>query len=565
MGASDAGILMNFRPRDRSPWTPGRFDAICGFHVFRQPHPLLLLVLVCLLGACSRPMDRADLVLLNGAEPESIDPAQITGQPEGRICYALFEGLTAFDQTGTPQPGVAESWDISSDGRVYTFHLRKTAKWSNGDPVTSANFLSSWQRTLSPATASEYSYQLHYIRNARDFNEGKLSDFSQVGLRAPDPYTLEVTLDNPTPFWLDLCAFSTLLPVHVPSVEECARKGESFTKPGKLIGNGAYTLKEWRIFDRIRLEKNPNYWNKAHVGMNSIDVLPADKPMTAYNFYATGAADLLMDKGLAPTMLMNEFKGRPDFHAAPFLGNYFVRFNCTRKPFTDPRVRLAFSLVVDKKYLCENITRAGEVPADSLVPHDTAGYEPPPGLKRDPERARQLLKEAGFPGGAGFPIVYYLYKAGSDMDQNIAVEFQATLKRELGVEIQLAQQEWKVYLNSLSNLDYDLCRSSWVGDYKDPNTFMDMFLTDGGNNRTGWSSKIYDSLIADAARELDPQKRFAIFREAEELLISKDAPICPLFYYVGIQFYDSNRLGGIEANLIDEHPLKNIFWKDRPR
>lgn len=523
-----------------------------------------ILLLIGALTSCTRPMDRADLVFLNGAEPETLDPALITGQPEGRIAYALFEGLMAFDQTGTPQPGVAESVTMSADKRVYTFKLRKNAKWSNGDAVTSGDFLASWKRTLLPATASEYAYQLHYIHNAKAFNEGTLSDFTQVGLRAPDPFTFEVTLDNPTPFWLDLCAFSTLLPVHVPSVEALEARGQTFTKPGNLIGNGAFILKEWRLFDRIRLVKNPLYWNASRVGMRTVDILPAAKPMTAFNFYETGVVDLLLDKGLAPSMLMDALKGRPDFHAAPFLGNYFVRFNCKRKPFDDPKVRLAFSLVIDKQYLCDKITRAGELPADSLVPHNTAGYEPPPGPARDPDRARKLLAEAGYPGGKGVPIIYYLYKADSDLDRDIAVELQSTFKRELGVDIHLAQQEWKVYLNSLSTLDYDLCRSSWVGDYKDPNTFLDMFLTDGGNNRTGWTNPKYDALIAQAATALEPAKRFEHFKEAEQILITDEAPICPLFYYVGIQFYNSDRLGGIEANLTDEHPIKNMFWKDRP-
>ncbi len=533
----------------------------------RHPATILRILLSCAaaltLVSCSRSLDRADLVLLNGAEPETVDPAVITGQPEGRIAYALYEGLTAYDETGTARPGVAERWDLSTDGRTYTFHLRSNARWSNGDPVTSTDFLRSWQRTLRPETAAEYSYQLHYIRNAKAYNEGRIKDFAEVGLKAPDAHTLVVTLENPTPFWIDLCAFSTLLPVHIPSVEKYEKAGQSFTRPGRLIGNGAFVLTEWRLFDRIRLTKNPLYWNADHVGMRTIDVLPAAKPMTAFNFYATGAADLLMDKGLAPSMLMEELKHRPDFHAAPFLGNYFVRFNCTRKPFNDPRVRLAFSLVVDKPYLTEKITRAGEPPAHSLVPPDTAGYQPPHGPARDPERARKLLAEAGYPGGSGFPLVYYLYKGDSELDQSIGVELQSTFQRELGIRIQLTQQEWKVYLNSLSSLDYDLCRSTWVGDYKDPNTFLDMFVTNGGNNRTGWSAPRYDTLIAQAAAELDPVKRFAVFHEAESLLLN-DAPLCPLFYYVGIQFYDPARLGGVAANVIDEHPLKNMYWKQRP-
>ncbi len=533
-----------------------------------KPARLLLAVILLALAGCGRSLDRADLVFLNGAEPESIDPALITGQPDGRIANALFEGLTSFDSFGKSQPGVAERWDLSPDGRVYTFHLRRDAKWSNGDSVTARDFQASWKRTLAPKTAAEYAYQLYYVKGAKEFNERtlddpKVDDFSGVGLRLIDDYTFEVTLENPTPFFLDLTSFITLAPVHTPSVERCERDGLNWTKPGHLISNGAFTLEEWRLFDRIRLKRSETYWNRANIGMKSIDVLPSGRPMTAFNFYATGLADLMMDKGLVPTALMGELKKRSDFHAAPFLGNYFLRFNCTRPPFHDPRVRLAFSLVIDKQLVVDKITRAGEKPAYSLVPPGTAGYEPPPGLVRDPERARQLLTEAGFPGGQGFPIVYYLFKGDSDLDRDIAVELQGMFARELGVTIQLQQQEWKVYLASLSAVDYDLCRSSWVGDYADPNTFMDMFVTDGGNNRTGWSNAAYDEAIAAAARELDPQKRFEIFRAAEKILISDDAPICPLYYYVGIQFYDGDKLGGIEPNLLDEHPLKEMYWKQR--
>ena len=511
---------------------------------------------------CGRVPDRAELVFINGAEPELLDPPLITAQATSRVTYALFEGLTSFDSKGVPQPGVAERWEVSADGLRYTFHLRRNAVWSNGDPVTAEDFLYSWRRTLLPATASEYAYQLYYIRGAKDFSEGKTKDFATVAVRAPDAYTIEITLENPTPFFLDLCAFSTLLPVHRATVEKYS---DWASKPAHFMGNGPFLLKEWRPFDRVRLVKNPRYWNAATVAMNSVDVLPAARPHTAFNFYATGIADLMMDKGLAPTPLLGELKKRPDFHAAPFLGNYFFRFNTKRKPFNDPRVRKAFCLVVDKPYLVEHITRAGEVPATSFVPPGAGnGYEPPAGPTRDVDAARKLLADAGYPEGRGFPVVYYLYRSDSDLDQDIAVELQNMFRRDLGVTIQLARQEWTVYLNSQSKLDYDLCRSSWVGDYNDPNTFLDMFLTDGGNNRTGWSSAPYDQLIAAAAREVDTKKRFDIFREAERMLVSEEMPICPLYYYVGIQFYDPERLGGIEPNLLDEHPLKAMYWK-KPR
>lgn len=522
----------------------------------------LLLLAAALLGSCERATDRAELVFINGAECEILDPPMITAQASSRVSYALFEGLTSYDEKGVSQPGVAKSWEISPDGLHYTFHLRKEAVWSNGDPVTAEDFLYSWRRTLTPGSGSEYVYQLYYIRGAKDFNEGKSKDFSTVEVRAPDPYTLEVDLENPTPFFLDLCAFSTLLPVHRATVE---KHPDWASKPAHFMGNGPFLLKEWRPFDRLRLVKNPRYWNAEKVRMNSVDVLPAARAMTAFNLYATGIADLMMDKGLAPTPLLNELKKRPDFHAAPFLGNYFFRFNTTRKPFNDVRVRQAFCLVVDKAYLTVHSTRAGEVPATSFVPPGAGtGYTPPPSYERDVEKARKLLAEAGYPDGKGFPVVYYLYRADSDLDQDIAVELQNMFRRDLGVSIQLSRQEWTVYLNSQSKMDYDLCRSSWVGDYNDPNTFLDMFVTDGGNNRTGWSNKRYDELIAATGREVDPKKRYDLFREAEQILVTEEMPICPLYYYVGIQFYDSDKLGGIEPNLLDEHPLKAMYWK-KPR
>jgi oligopeptide transport system substrate-binding protein len=508
---------------------------------------------------CTRTEPRADLVFLNGAEPETLDPALITGQPEGRIVSSLFEGLTAFDSAAHAQPGVAEKWDISPDGRVYIFHLRHDARWSNGDPVTAHDFVASWKRTLSPATASDYASQLYFVKNGRPFNEGTLHDFSQVGVRALDDFTLEVRLENPTPFFLDLCAFPTLMPVHLPTV---ARFGDDWIKPGKIVGNGPYTLAEWRINDRVRLVKNPRYWDAAHVALGTIDVLPVASANTALNFYASGRADLLMDKGLVPVSLIPDMKRRADFHAAPFLGTYFLRFNCTRPPFNDPRVRRAFSLVIDKKLLVEKITRAGEPPATGFVPPGTAGYTSPPGLARDPELARKLLADAGFPGGKNFPRVTYLYDE-RELNEKIAIELQGMFQRELGIHLDLARQEWKVYLNSMSSLDYDLCRSSWVGDYNDANTFLNMFVTGDGNNRTGWSDPAYDRLIADAAREADPARRADIFRRAETLLVTEQAPVCPLYYYVGIQLYDGAKLGGIQANLLDEHPLKAMFRKDR--
>ncbi|MDX2079978.1 MAG: peptide ABC transporter substrate-binding protein [Terrimicrobiaceae bacterium] len=520
---------------------------------------LCVVVFIGFLAGCGPVGKRADLVFVNGAEPESLDPAIITGQPEGRVVHALFEGLCRFDADGRAVPGMAESWDVSEDGRVYTFRIREDARWSDGRPFVADDLVSAWKRTLNAATGSQYNYLLFPIKNAQEFAEGKIDDFSQVGVKALDERTVRVELNHATSYFPELCAFPTLHPVRVDLVE---KHGDDWVKPGNLVGNGAYVLEDWRINDRIRLRKNPHYWDRENVDLEMIDVLPIADANVAFNFYASGLADLIMDKGLAPPTLLQDLKKRRDFHSAPFLATYFLRFNCERGPFADERVRKAFSMAVDKQRIVEKITRAGEQPAGGFVPPGIPGYVGADGLSYDPEAARRLLAEAGFPEGRGFPLVNYLYSK-SELNEAIAIELQSMWREKLGVTVNLSRQEWKVYLNSMSLLDYDIARSSWVGDYPDPNTFLDMFLTGGGNNRTGWSDPRYDELIAAAARELDPARRFEILRDAEDLLVRQAVPICPLYFFVGIQLYDPDRIGGIRANVIDEHPLRAIYRKDR--
>ncbi len=518
-----------------------------------------------MVSGCGRPPDRADLVVINGGEPDTIDPSKIRGQPEGRIAYSLFEGLTRYKSTGETEPGMAERWEISPDGLHYTFHLREGVKWTNGDPITAQDFVWSWLRTLREPEA-EYKYQLYYIRGAEAFGEAKNDAVrppaESVAIRAPDARTLEVELKNPTPFFIDLTVFYTLMPLHRATVEASEKSGKSWLRPETIVNNGPFLLTEWRLNDRIRLTKNPTYWDAANVRLKTVDVLPAPSPNTAFNFYHSGVADVILDKSLVPTSLVPDLKKRADYHATPILATYFIRFNTKRAPFTDARVRKALSLVVDKDLLTQKVTQAGEPVADAFVPPGTAGYKPPEGLKRDPEAARKLLAEAGFPGGAGFPVVRYLYTNKSDTDEKLAVELQAMFKRELGISVLLAKQEWAVYLNSLSSLDYDFCRSSWVGDYLDPNTFLDMFVTGGGNNNCGWGNQRYNDLIALAAKEPDGAKRFDQFREAETILIRDEMPICPLFNYVVLMFY-SDRLGGLAGNLVDEHPFRTMYWKTK--
>ena len=526
---------------------------------------LRLVTAVCALAlsACGdRTTAPADLVFINGAEVGSLDPAQVSAQVDGRVVTSLFEGLMRYNSQGRAEPGVSLEPSVSPDGLTYTFPFRDTARWSNGEPVTSRDFMLSWNRFLRPATAADYASIFYCIKNAEAYNTGTITDFNEVGVKAPDDRTLVVTLENPVPYFKDLIAFMAFCPIHVPTFEKL---GATYFKPGQLVGNGPYQLKEWRLNDRIRLERNPTYWDAANVKMASVDVLPIDNPSTAVNLFLTGGSDLMMDKGLIPNALADELRKKPYFHHKPFLATWFIRFNAKRKPYDDPRVRKALTLVLDRDRIVNAVTRLGEVPAFTITPPGTGdNYQPPAGLRPDIAEAKRLLAAAGFPDGRGFPVLSFLYPSKFPSDRGIAVELQSMWQRHLGITVALTSEEYKTYLDSQKKVDYDVCRSSWVGDYNDPNTFLDMFLTTSGNNRTGWSSAAYDALISLAAAEADATKRYAILKQAETQLIETECVIAPVYHYVGVQFYQPEFLGGVEANLIDEHPLRCMFWKQPP-
>lgn len=524
-----------------------------------SPMPRLAALLLCplLLIACGERQPRADLVFLQSAEPETLDPALATDQVSMRVSSSLFEGLCRVNEDGRPEPGMAERWDISANRKTYTFHLRAGTAWTDGAPVVAEDFITAWRRVLTPETGADYATLLHVIRGARAFTEGRAA-FDQVGLQAPDPRTLIVELENPVPYFIDLCAFLTLAPVPLRTIGE---HGGAWIKPGQLVGNGAYLLDDWRLDDRIRLRKNPAYWDAANVRLATVEIRPVQDAGSALAAFHTGQCDLLMDKGMVPPTLTRKLREQPWFHTGPFLGTWFIRINTKRPPFTDPRVRRAFALAVDKRRIVDNITQLGENPAAGVVPPGTgADYQPPPGLDFDPAAARRLLAEAGFPNGQGFPRVEYLYLPLA-VERNIAVELQAMWQKHLGITVNLIKQEQKVWLKSMRELEYDLCRSSWVGDYNDPSTFLDLFQSDNGQNRTGYADPEFDELSRAAAAEADAVKRNALFRQAESRLIRDQATVIPVYTYVGVQFYHADRLTGVRPNLIDDHPFRCMGWK----
>jgi oligopeptide transport system substrate-binding protein len=547
---------MTFSKRARRIFSRARFRLV----------GCVLLPLCFLFSSCIRHEPPADITIINGAEPESLDPAIITGQPELRVVQGLFEGLTRLDpKTARPTPGLAERWEISDDGLRYTFHLRTNLVWSTGEPITADDVIYSWLRALNPATASDYAGQLFYLKNGEAFNSGKVKDPSLVGVRAEGKFTVRAELEHPTAFFLDLCAFPTLCIVPRQAIE---KYGDRWLMMHPLPVSGAYELVAWRLNDKIRLIKNPRYWDAANTQSEIIDVLPIGAAITSLNLYESGQVDIVWDKNLVPSELLDVLLKRPDFHTFNFLGSYFIRLNVTRKPFDDPRVRKALALAVDKNRIVTKITRAGEQTTSHLVPDGTANYIPSVGLDYNPTLAKQLLAEAGYPGGKGFPRFNYTYDAtaggAAQMHENVAVELQQMWRDTLGIEMELRQLEWKTYLGAQAHLDFDTSRSSWIGDYNDPQTFLGMFTSNDGNNRTGWKNQNYDALVLAAGEQPDLAARAKLFQQAETLLVHDAVPIIPLFYYKGINYFDTNKISGIYQNILDSHPLQAIR-KSKPQ
>jgi len=512
-----------------------------------------------LCAGCGHSQPPADIVVANGNEPESLDPQVVTGISEMRITKALFEGLTRLDaRTALPVPALAEGWKISPDGRVYTFQLRTNLTWSTGEPITTADFVWSWKRALDPNTASDYAGQLFYIKGAEDFYTGKLTNDTQLGFQALDAYTLRVELNSPLAFFLDLCAFPTLAVLPRKAIEE---HGDRWPQADPLPVSGAFQLGAWRVNDKVRLLRNPRYWDAANTASDIIDVLPVSSANIALNLYETGVVDIVWDKDLKPVELMDVLKSRPDFHTFPYFGTYYYRFNVTKPPFNDPHVRRAFALATDKEHLVRKLTGGGEKPASHYVPDGVANYEPPDGLPHDIEAARKLLAEAGFPGGKDFPRFSYTFfggGGGAQLQSKIGVELQQMWRDALGVELELRQVERKIFYSAQSKLDYDLSASSWVGDYNDANTFLDMFLGASGNNRTGWKNPRYDELIREANSQTDLKRRAGLLRQAETILVVEETPIVPLYFYAGFNYFDTNKISGLWQNLLDEHPMQYL-------
>jgi len=497
-----------------------------------------------------------------GYEVTGLDPQLATGIAEQAILSELFEGLVAEDPHDLhPVPGVAARWEISPDGLSYTFFLRPDARWSNGEPVIAQDFADSWRRILTPSLGAGYASMFYVLQGAEAFNKGLTGDFSQVGATALDAHTLRVTLERPTPYFLSLLTHMSWLPVNLRAIAANGpvyERGNSWTKPDRFVGNGPFVLKSWKPDDAIVLEKSPTYWDAATVRLKAVHFYPIDSLDAEERAFRAG--QLHLTDALPVTKVDDYRRNAPQLlRIDPYLGTYFYRLNTRRPYLSDPRIRRALALAVDRRAIVDKILRGGQQPAGAFTPPGIAGYAPPPGIPDDFTEARRLLALSGHPRGEGLPPFELLYN-NSESHRLIAEAIQEMWRRELGIEVQLVNQEEKVVLAARDAGDYQIMRSDWIADYADPSSFLDIWRGDSGNNDTGWSNSDYDSLLFTAERTADQPARNALYQKAEALLLDA-APIIPIYYYTHV-FLIQPSVHGWFPNALDHHPCKYVWLSE---
>jgi oligopeptide transport system substrate-binding protein len=495
----------------------------------------------------------------NLAEPVDLDPHATTVQQDFNILQALFEGLAQYDpQTCEPVPAVAERWEVAADNLTWTFHLRKNAKWSNGEPVTARDFVYAYQRELSPKLACENAYILHVLKNAEEFNTGKLADFSQVGVKAVDDFTLILTLSHPVPYLPTMVCHQSWYPLHRATIEKFGaidQRGSAWTRPGNLVGNGYFVLAEWKQRQFIRVTKSPTYWDRDQVKLNAAVFYPIESEDTEERTFRSGQLHVTSTMPISKIAVYENEKS-PFYRPHVFLGSYFYRFNVTKPPLNDARVRRALAMAIDREQLVARVARGHQVPAGNLTPPNLAGFTATAKLPYDLAAAKKLLAEAGYPDGKGFPHLDLLFNT-NEGHRLIAEAVQQMWRTGLGIDIGLYNQEGKVYTASMRSLDYQIGRYAWVGDYLDPSTFLEMMITGGGNNQTGWGNAEYDRLIAEAASTADQAKRYAAYQRCEQILVD-EAPLAPIYFYTRNNLRRPE-VKGWYGNLLDLHALKGVY------
>ncbi|EOI5718173.1 oligopeptide ABC transporter substrate-binding protein OppA [Cronobacter dublinensis] len=501
--------------------------------------------------------EKQTLVRNNGSEVQSLDPHKIEGVPESNINRDLFEGLLVTDVEGHPSAGVAEKWD-NKDFKVWTFHLRKDAKWSNGEPVTAQDFVYSWQRLADPKTASPYESYLQYghITNIDDIIAGK-KPATELGVKAIDDHTLEVTLSEPVPYFYKLLVHSSMSPVPKVVVEKF---GEKWTQPANIVSNGAYKLKSWVVNERIVLERNTNYWDNAKTVINEVTYLPISSEVTDVNRYRSGEIDMTYNN--MPIELFQKLKKEipKEVHVDPYLCTYYYEINNQKAPFNDPRVRTALKLGLDRDIIVHKVKNQGDLPAYGYTPPYTDGakFTEPAWFKMTQEQrnaeAKKLLAEAGYT--ADKPLTFDLLYNTSDLHKKLAIAAASIWKKNLGVNVKLENQEWKTFLDTRHQGNFDVARAGWCADYNEPTSFLNTMLSNSSNNTSHYKSEAFDKVMQETLQVSDEAQRSELYNKAEQQL-DKDSVIVPVYYYVNARLVKP-WVGGYTG----KDPLDNVYVKN---
>ena len=502
---------------------------------------------------------RKILLLTEGPEPRTLDPQIAQGVPEHHIIMALMEGLLENDPDDQSKqlPGLADRWEHNDDYSVWNFHLRDNAKWSNGDLVTAEDFIFACERMLTVTLGAPYIDALYILKGARDYAEGKIADFNQVGVKALDDRNLRFELIGSTPYFLSALLHTAWYPVHRETILKFGKIDErdtKWTRPGNYVGTGPFILKTWKENDVIELIRNPLYWDATNVKLNGINFYTIENYDTEERAFRAG--QLHKTEEVALDKIPYYRREHPELiRIDPYEGVYFYRINVRRKPLDNPKVRLALNLAVDRESIVKNLMRAKQKPTTGYTPPGMGDYGPLDVIHYDPERARRLLAEAGYPNGKGFPKFNILMNS-NQAHRTIAEAIQQMWKQDLNIDVGIENQEWRVFQDSMNRLNYDVARYGWIADFMDPITFLSMWRTGDGNNNTGWSNPKYDQLLDQSAQTADPQKRLAILRQAEQLWLSEPAGI-PIYWYTRCYLLDPS-VKNWNALTLDNHNYKFI-------
>ncbi|PIM85480.1 ABC transporter substrate-binding protein [Raoultella planticola] len=503
--------------------------------------------------------EKQELVRNNGSEPASLDPHKVESDVEFNIISDLFEGLVSVSPAGEIEPRLAEKWE-NKDNTVWTFHLRPGVTWSDGTAITAQDIVWSWQRLVSPLTASPYSSypgNMH-IANAQEIAEGKKAP-ETLGVKAVDDATLEVTLTQPNAALLAMLAHPSLVPIDKVLVN---RFGEQWTKPEHIVTSGPYKLSAWVVNERIVAERNPRYWDNEHTVINKVTWLPIHSEAADVNRYKAGEIDIVYTVPINQFAQLKKTMG-DQLNVSPQLATYYYEFNTTRPPFNDPRVRLALNMALDKDIIAEKVLGQGQRPAWLISQPDIGGvklqnpdYASWPRDKRIAE-AKKLLSEAGY--SDSHPLVFNLLYNTSESHQRVAIAASSMWKKNLGVEAKLQNQEWKTMLDTMHTHNFDAVRYAWIADYDDAATFLNNFRTGDSENTSQYSNPAYDAALKNAAKASDGVARGKYYQQAEDLL-AKDVPAVPVYHYVRTHLVKP-WVGGFTPDKLGYYFTKDMYIK----